>query len=220
MSAQSCLRGQWPTRLLCPWDSPGKNTGAGCHFLLQGIFLTQGLNPCLLHCRWMLYCLSHDKLINKWHLWIFKDFIYQQKGSNSNHCQTSVVLTANNESVGDSVIIHTWWPCGRLSLNTAAVSSVPLHICMSHLPQIVESNSPLLESGQILLTNEILWAWYSGCFFLHLGMLILGTFLLGTRLSCCEKAKRPMLCVGVQVLSFPLTDSITCQLWMSHLGYL
>ena len=32
-------------RLLCPWDSPGKNTGGGCHFLLQGIFLTQGSNP-------------------------------------------------------------------------------------------------------------------------------------------------------------------------------
>ena len=31
-------------RLLCPWDSPGKNTGVGCHALLQGIFLTQGLN--------------------------------------------------------------------------------------------------------------------------------------------------------------------------------
>ena len=36
------------TRLLCPWDSPGKNTGRGCHALLQGIFLTQGLNPHLL----------------------------------------------------------------------------------------------------------------------------------------------------------------------------
>ena len=32
-------------QLLCPWDSPGKNTGVGCHFLLQGIFLTQGSNP-------------------------------------------------------------------------------------------------------------------------------------------------------------------------------
>ena len=31
------------TRFLCPWDSPGKNTGVGCHALLQGIFLTQGL---------------------------------------------------------------------------------------------------------------------------------------------------------------------------------
>ena len=37
-----------PARLLCPWDFPGKNTGVGCHFLLQGIFLTQESNPCLL----------------------------------------------------------------------------------------------------------------------------------------------------------------------------
>jgi len=39
--------GPLPTRVLCPWDSPGKNTGVGCHALLQGIFLTQGSNPCL-----------------------------------------------------------------------------------------------------------------------------------------------------------------------------
>ena len=49
----------WPyrlqlTRLLCLWDSPGKNTGVGCHALLQGIFPTQGLNLCLLHCRQIL----------------------------------------------------------------------------------------------------------------------------------------------------------------------
>ena len=37
-----------PSRLLCPWDSPGKNTGVGCHFLLQGIFPTQGSNLSLL----------------------------------------------------------------------------------------------------------------------------------------------------------------------------
>ena len=36
-------------------DSPGKNTGVGCHVLLQGIFSTQGLNPGLLHCRQILY---------------------------------------------------------------------------------------------------------------------------------------------------------------------
>ena len=36
-----------PTRLLCPWDSVGKNTGVGCHVLLQEIFPTKGLNPCL-----------------------------------------------------------------------------------------------------------------------------------------------------------------------------
>ena len=41
-------------------DAPGKNTGVGCHDLLQGIFPTQGLNPGLLHCRWILYLLSHQ----------------------------------------------------------------------------------------------------------------------------------------------------------------
>ena len=57
---QSCPtlqpHGLWPARLLCAWDFPGKNSGVGCHFLLQGIFPTQGSNPRLLHCRWILYC--------------------------------------------------------------------------------------------------------------------------------------------------------------------
>ena len=44
-----------PARLLCPWDFLGKNTTVGCHALLQGIFLTQGSNPGLLHCRQILY---------------------------------------------------------------------------------------------------------------------------------------------------------------------
>ena len=48
--------GLQPARPICPWDFPGKNTGVGCHFLLQGIFLTKRLNPCLLHCRPILYC--------------------------------------------------------------------------------------------------------------------------------------------------------------------
>ena len=49
-----------PARLLCPWNYPGKNTGVGCHSLLQGIFSTQGSNPGLLHCRQILYCLRYQ----------------------------------------------------------------------------------------------------------------------------------------------------------------
>ena len=45
--------GLQPTRLLCPWDSPGKNTGVGGHALLQEIVPTQGSNPGLLH-WWIL----------------------------------------------------------------------------------------------------------------------------------------------------------------------
>ena len=44
----------WSTRLLCPWNSPGKNSGVGCHSLVQRIFLTQGSNLGLLHCRQIL----------------------------------------------------------------------------------------------------------------------------------------------------------------------
>ena len=54
-----CPQGLKPTQLLCPWDFPGKNTGVGCHFLLQGIFLTQQLNPCLLHWQEDSLPLSH-----------------------------------------------------------------------------------------------------------------------------------------------------------------
>ena len=42
-----------------PRDSPSKNTGVGCHFFLQEIFPTEGLNPGLPHCRQTLYRLSH-----------------------------------------------------------------------------------------------------------------------------------------------------------------
>ena len=52
--------GLHPTRLLCPWDFPGKSTGVGCHCLLQGIFLTQGSNVILPHCKQTLYHLSHQ----------------------------------------------------------------------------------------------------------------------------------------------------------------
>ena len=42
-----------------PWNSPGQNNGVGSLSLLQGIFPIQGLNPGHLHCRWILYQLSH-----------------------------------------------------------------------------------------------------------------------------------------------------------------
>ena len=58
-----------PTRLLCPWDSPGKNTGQGCHALPQEIFPTQGSNSGLLHCRRILYQLSYAGSPNYWLLY-------------------------------------------------------------------------------------------------------------------------------------------------------
>ena len=60
MSDSSGPHGLQPTRLLGPWDSPGKSTGASSHFLLQGIFPSQASNPSLPHYRQILYLLSHQ----------------------------------------------------------------------------------------------------------------------------------------------------------------
>ena len=49
-----------PTGSSYTWSSPGKNVGVGSHSFLQGIFPTQGSNPGLLHCRQILYHLSHQ----------------------------------------------------------------------------------------------------------------------------------------------------------------
>ena len=49
----------YPARILCPWSSPSKNTGVGSHSLLQGIFPTKESKLGLLHCKLILYCLSH-----------------------------------------------------------------------------------------------------------------------------------------------------------------
>ena len=67
---QSCL-----TR--CdPMDySPGQKTGVGSLSLLQGIFPTQGSNPGLSHCRWILYQLSHK--INLWNCWISNSLLWE-----------------------------------------------------------------------------------------------------------------------------------------------
>ena len=64
-----------PASFLCPWDLPDKNTGVGCHFLLQGIFLTKGSNPCLLHWQADSLSLSHlgsPELGDSWLMWEFQ----------------------------------------------------------------------------------------------------------------------------------------------------
>ena len=76
-------------------DSPGKNTGVGCHVLLQGIFTTQGLNSGFPHCRWTLYHLSHQgspRILN----WI----AYPFSSGSSLHCRQSLYqLSYHKESL-------------------------------------------------------------------------------------------------------------------------
>ena len=68
-----------PTRLFCPWNSPGKNTGVGCHSLLQGSFPNHRLNQSLLPCRQILHHLSHQKnpkVTFQIQIWVFYHFIF------------------------------------------------------------------------------------------------------------------------------------------------
>ena len=73
-----------------PWDFPGKNTWVGCHFLLQRTFPTQGSNPSLLHCKWILYQLSHKGTprILEWVAYPFT------RGSSQSRNQTGVSCIA------------------------------------------------------------------------------------------------------------------------------
>ena len=76
-------------------DSPGKNTGVGCHALLQGIFPTQGSNPGLPHCRQILYHLSHQGspwILKKYMTCIFfmkRSFFHKVKKKNDTEVKRS-----------------------------------------------------------------------------------------------------------------------------------
>ena len=96
----------------------GKNTGVGCHFLPQGIFLTQGSNPCLLQCRWILY---H---------WATMEAPWSLRSDNVNPCDTALLphyqlirelLTSWLHTVGYPSLtwplkMPYWKPSGTLGL--------------------------------------------------------------------------------------------------------
>ena len=93
--AQSCLTFCDPKDFSLPRssvheDSLGKNTGMGCHALLQRIFPTQWLNSGLLHCRWILYPLRHQ-----WSPWILEWVPYPfSRASSQPRSQTRVSCIA------------------------------------------------------------------------------------------------------------------------------
>ena len=94
-------RGLQPARLLCPWDSPGKNTGVDR--LLQGIFWPQGSNPGLLRCRQILYRLSHQGR----EIFAFLPQLPQMGRGFRNHQMRSLTSTSNLQK--EQCSKGLWW---------------------------------------------------------------------------------------------------------------
>ena len=108
--------GRESARLLCPWDFPSKNTEVGCHFLLQGIFPTQGLNPSLLHCRQNLYQLSHQGspikflflFISCMYFLMCRFYIWQAFPVRFDHQSSGLTFYSSNNPIGKEHLFSDW----------------------------------------------------------------------------------------------------------------
>ena len=153
---QSCptLCDPMDCRLLCPWDSPGKSTGVGCHFLFQGIFSTQGLNPgllCLLH--WQAGSLplaatweAHTKYVINWVTrkitWGLLE-IMEEAVSGSSYCPLG------------------WWPKGQRLGLLNQISTRGLPVAESLLSE-VKGLLVLVPSVMALGARPLSGGWFKG----------------------------------------------------------
>ena len=110
-------------------DSPGKNTGVGCHGLLQGIFPTQGSNPGLPHCMWILYCLSHGKPKNTGvgNLYLFQGIFQIQELNWDSYIASRFFTSWATREVQWSSRIRVKQPDPALLLSNPRVLSESLH---------------------------------------------------------------------------------------------
>ena len=153
--------GLQPTRLLCPWGSPDKNTGVGCHFLLQGIFPTWRSNLSLLH--WQARSFYHWATWWKPQLWstlgnFLAPIIHPTIVLNGVRCQESNALLPCQ-----SLTIHCLWTCTRL-FSICTDSNFPL-CCWHETPtQLFAAGTPnLITQAQKTLEQPVsLWALNSG----------------------------------------------------------
>ena len=102
--------GLQPSRLLCPWDFPGKNTAVGCHFLFQGIFLTQRSNRHLLHgwrilYYWAMIDFSSVQSLSRVRLFVTPWITARQASLSITNSQSSLKLTSIQSMMPSSHLI-------------------------------------------------------------------------------------------------------------------
>ena len=124
-----------PHELYSPWDSPGQYTGVGSLSLLQGIFLTQGSNPGLSHCRWILYQLSHKGSpgIREWVACPFSSKPSQPRNQTSVSCVLGRFFTnwAIREALWGNIPQHKsylWQTPATIILNREKLENFPAKI--------------------------------------------------------------------------------------------
>ena len=121
-------------RLLYPWDFPGNHGGVDCHALLQGLFLTQGSNSrllCLLHCRGILYPLSHRGSPTT--TWPHPNLRQSATRRFKNHCPT-VVWPSHRLSGRDLNVQQGEDPSVTRESNTLKMSVRSHHISFRSFP--------------------------------------------------------------------------------------
>ena len=135
--------GLQPTRLLCPWDFPGKDTEVGCHFLLQGIFPTQGSNPGLLHCRQILYLLSYKgSPLSEFSLVQFSSVaqLCPTLCNPMNHSRPGLPVRHQLPGVHSNSCLSSWWWHPAISSSVVPFSSCPQSLPASESFPIVNSS--------------------------------------------------------------------------------
>ena len=143
--SQSCL-----TR--CDLNSPGHNTGVGSLSLFQGVFPIQGSNPCLPHCRRILYQLSHKEIL-EWVVYSFSSGIFLTQESNQSllHCRQILYQLSDQGSLQSAGKGSNWrmWPeCYCLSFL----------ITKAHLqPHCLHHTSPSLKWCSFLHGSYFGW---------------------------------------------------------------
>ena len=129
MSDSFWPNGLWPARLLCLWDFSGKNTGVDGHFLLLGIFPTQGLNPpllCLLH--WQADSLPLSLLGSPWWIYISEPTSELSRDKTIKSAPGIIICTWKS-------IIKTWTlNLSELLSNKASLSWCVFFRCMEKIP--------------------------------------------------------------------------------------
>ena len=119
-----------PHELYSPWNSPGKNNGAGSLSLLHGIFPAQGLNPGLLRCRWILYQLIRkgSPRILEWVAYPFSRGSSPPRNQNWSFLHCRQILYQLSYQGSPLTHIHCFILLSQLNLESGNIITLTVHI--------------------------------------------------------------------------------------------